>query len=126
MANERTKSRLKWEGDSQEVISSWADAAKKNIGGDLRRLQDYEDPLDSKHIEDGILELRDRDMHFWYRLLYKLQAGWIYVLHCFTKTTNQISKRDINLAKARLKAVDARQDKPFVKEGDEGEEEKSA
>ena len=66
-------------------------------------------------------KLRDRDKDFWYRLLYWLNSGWIYVLHCFQKKTNQTSKGDIGLAKERLKQVKARKDEPFAKE-----EEKSA
>jgi len=53
--------------------------------------------------------------------MYWLNAGWIYVLHAFTKTTNKTSQSDINLAKERLKNVKARKDEPFIKE-----EEKSA
>jgi phage-related protein len=123
MANE-DKKRVKWEGDSLKEIRSWPDAVKENIGGDLRRLEDREEPLDSKPMgksAPGMSELRDEHKGVWYRLMYALELGWIYVLHCFEKKTNQTSLGDINLAKARLKAVKARKDEPFKEE-----EEKSA
>jgi phage-related protein len=97
---------------------------KQDIGGDLRRLEDREHPLDSKpmgKVLPGVSELRDEHQGSWYRLLYWLNAGWIYVLHCFQKKTNQTSQSDIELAKTRMKNVKARKDEPFVKE-----EEKSA
>ena len=126
MAKEGPKSRIKWEGDSLKEVKTWSDSARQNIGGDLRRLEDREQPLDSKpmgKVLPGVSELRDEDKDFWYRLLYYLNAGWIYVLHAFTKTTNQTSQKDINLARERLKNVKARKDEPF---GKEEKEEKSA
>lgn len=126
MAKEDPKSRIQWEGDSLKEVRTWSDSARQNIGGDLRRLEDHEPPLDSKpmgKVLPGVSELRDEDKDFWYRLLYYLNAGWIYVLHAFKKTTNQTSQKDINLAKERLKNVKARKDEPF---GKEEKEEKSA
>ena len=73
----------------------------------------------SQHRELVSCEMSTRRV--WYRLMYALELGWIYVLHCFEKKTNQTSLGDINLAKARLKAVKARKDEPFKEE-----EEKSA
>lgn len=122
MSKEDSKSRIKWEGDTLKEVRSWSDSARQNIGGDLRRLEDHEPPLDSKpmgKVLPGVSELRDEDKHFWYRLMYYLHAGWIYVLHAFKKTTNQTSQKDINLAKDRLKNVKARKDEPFGKEEDE-------
>ncbi len=124
MPNEDSKSRIKWEGDSRDEIRSWPEGARENIGGDLRRLEDHEEALDSKSMGKslpGVSELRDEDKDFWYRLLYTLRSGWIYVLHCFKKKTNQTSQSDIGIAKRRLKAVIARKDKPFT-EKKEGEE----
>jgi len=86
-------------------------------------LDNYEQPLDSKPLGKvllGISELRDQDEDFWYRVLYVLRYGWVYVLHCFKKKTNKISKNDIKVAKQRLAEV-VRRDKPST-----GEEKKSA
>jgi phage-related protein len=53
----------------------------------------------------GVYELRDRDVNRWYRVLYVHLEGLIYVLHCFTKTTNQTAQSDIKIARDRLKAL---------------------
>jgi phage-related protein len=37
---------IAWEGDSKEVISSFPDAAKYNLGFDLRLLQQGQQPTD--------------------------------------------------------------------------------
>lgn len=50
----------------------------------------------------GVYELRDQDANRWYRIFYIHSEGMIYVLHCFTKTTNQTSQSDINIARTRL------------------------
>lgn len=130
MANETNKpeNRTKWEGDSRETMHEWPKPPRANIGGDLTRLQKHEDPLDSKHLDDGIYELRDRHKNVWYRLLYWLNSGWIYVLHCFEKKTNKTPPSDLKLAKDRRSAVLRRNDPPYVpqEEVDNGEEEASA
>jgi phage-related protein len=73
MTSPGSKSRIKWEGDSQKEIRKWPDAVKENIGGDLERLENHEKPLDSEwmgKVLPGVSELRDRDSDLWYRLLY--------------------------------------------------------
>ena len=52
--------------------------------------------------------------------MYWLHMGWIYVLHCFKKKTNETSQADIEIAKKRMQVVKARKDAPA------GKEEKSA
>ncbi len=53
----------------------------------------------------GVFELRDRDIDHWYRVLYIRLQGLIYVLHCFTKTTNRTAQEDIEIAGERLQLV---------------------
>ncbi len=53
----------------------------------------------------GALELRDRDSEHWYRVLYIPLDGLIYVLHCFTKKTNQTPQKDIETARKRLQLL---------------------
>jgi phage-related protein len=96
---------------------------KENIGGELERLEHHEEPLDSKwmgKVLPGAQELRDEQKGVWYRLLYWLHDRWIYVLHCFKKTTNKTSKADINIARDRMSKILQRKDSPA------GKEEKSA
>jgi phage-related protein len=123
MTSKGSETRIKFEGDSNKEIRSWPTDVKQNMGAELDRLDNYEDPLDSKPMgksAPGISELRDEHTGVWYRLLYSLHVGWIYVLHCFKKKTNQTSQGDLKLAKKRLKTVKARKDEPF--EENNGEE----
>ncbi len=120
MTSEGSKSRIKWEGDSLEEIRSWPKDIRENIGGDLDRLERNEEPLDFRPMGrslPGVSELRDRDEDFWYRLFYWFHAGWIYVLHCFRKKTNQTSRGDLEIARQRMKAVKQRNDTPAEREG---------
>jgi phage-related protein len=122
VTSEGSKSRIKWEGDSQAEIRSWPKSVREDIGLELNRLDNHEAPLDSRPLGKGIHELRDEDKDFWYRLLYALHAGWIYVLNCFTKTTNKIPKAELDLAHDRLKAAKQRNDTPYAAEVTEEEE----
>lgn len=111
MTSKGSKSRIKWEGDSQKEIRSWPKEVREDIGLELHRLDNHEAPLDSKpmgKVLPGVSELRERDKDFWYRVLYALYSGWIYVLHCFKKKTNETAQNDINLAKERFARVKSR------------------
>jgi len=108
-----SKSRIRWEGDSQAEIQLWPKDVKADIGLELHRLDNREEPLDSVSmgkVLPGVSELRDRDKDFWYRVFYTLYAGSVYVLHCFKKKTNKTSQGDIQTARKRLAAVKARKD----------------
>jgi phage-related protein len=103
-----SESRIRWCGNSDEVIRQWPEGVRFNIGGDLDRLENRLEPLDFDSmgkVLPGVYELRDRDANRWYRLLYVHLEGLIYVLHCFTKTTNQTAQSDINIARDRLKIL---------------------
>jgi phage-related protein len=103
-----SESRIRWCGDSNGIIRKWPEGVRFNIGGDLERLDNRQEPLDfgpMGHVLPGVYELRDRDPNCWYRLLYIHLEGLIYVLHCFTKTTNQTAQSDINIARDRLKIL---------------------
>lgn len=101
-----------WEGDSLEVLKEFPDDVKQDIGGDLRRLQIGEAPLDSKpmkSIASGVYELRDRDDKAWYRVIYYTKIkDTIYILHSFTKKTAKTAKNDLNIATERLKNLTRR------------------
>lgn len=97
-----------WEGDSRVILKGFPDDIRENLGADLRRVQNGLRPLDSGSMAPalpGVFELRDEDKDFWYRVLYIRIEGTIYVLHSFTKKTNETSQRDINTADMRLKNV---------------------
>jgi phage-related protein len=103
---------IAWEGDSRNVISSFPDAPKRNLGFDLRLLQQGEQPTDYRpmsSIGPGVFELRDQDERAWYRVIYLSRIrGIIHVLHCFEKRSRETPRKEIEVARQRLKAVRAR------------------
>jgi phage-related protein len=101
-----------WEGDSKEVLQSFPDGVRQNLGFQLWQLQQGERPADYRplpSIGTGVFELRDQDERAWYRVVYLSRINdVIYVLHCFEKKSREMSRRDFETAKRRLKAVKAR------------------
>lgn len=101
-------------GDSKDIIRRFPADVREDLGGDLRRLQNNEHPLDSApmgSVLPGVFELRAADRDLWYRVLYYMRDGVIYVLHCFTKKTNKTPRADIELARKRLSELKQRQTK---------------
>ncbi len=102
---------LRWEGNSKAVLRGFSKSARYNLAYGLWRLENGQPPLDFRSLGavlPGCYELRDEDEHFLYRVIYTQIESVIYVLHCFTKKTNQTSRKDIETARARLKEVKQR------------------
>jgi phage-related protein len=103
---------IAWEGDSKEVLSSFPDAVKRNLGFDLRLLQQGRHPMDYRpmsSIGQGVFELRDQDERAWYRVIYLSRIrNVIHVLHCFEKRSRETPLKEIHTARQRLKEVRAR------------------
>ena len=103
---------IAWEGDSKEVISSFPDEAKQNLGFQLRLLQQGLQPTDyraMRTVGPGVFELRDQDDRAWYRVIYLSRIrNVVHVLHCFEKRSRETPAKEINTARQRLKAVQAR------------------
>jgi phage-related protein len=101
-----------WMGDSLGILQAFPKTARADLGGDLRRLQIGEKPLDSKLMRivgPGVRELRARDRNNQFRTMYVARKGSeIVVLHCFIKKSRTTSKTDINTAKERLKIFDGK------------------
>ena len=108
MTSPGAQTRIRWLGDSQDVIRSFSKDARQNLGNDLQRLGEGEEPLDfapMRAVLPGVFELRDRDSEHWYRVLYIPLEGLIYVLHCFTKKTKQTPPKEIETAGKRLQLL---------------------
>jgi phage-related protein len=122
--------RVRWYGNTLDILRGWSEAAKDNIGLDLHRLEKGEPALDSEPVRGGISELRDHQDKIWYRVMYAFHAGWIFVLNCFTKKTNQTDPDEIKLAEKRFATVKSWNVAPYPKSENEvdpsGEEKKSA
>lgn len=69
-------------------------------------------PHDSRPMQSigkGVFELRQRDGHGWYRLIYLARVeDTLYMLHGFTKKSAKTSRNDLAIASNRLKNVRAR------------------
>ena len=112
-----------WEGDSREVLQSFPEDVRQNLGFQLWQLQQGEKPSDYRplpSIGTGVFELRDQDERAWYRVVYLSRINdVIHVLHCFEKKSREMPRRDFEKAKQRLEAVRARlaQEKKHEKRG---------
>ena len=99
-----------FEGDSLEVLSAIPSAVKQALGSALRQLQIGREPTSQTRsmssIGSGVYELKEADERAWYRAIYLSKVGnTIYVLHCFEKERRKTDRRDIEVARQRLKRV---------------------
>ncbi|MGA2569335.1 MAG: type II toxin-antitoxin system RelE/ParE family toxin [Terracidiphilus sp.] len=117
---------LHFEGDALEVLSGFPDGVKRLLGFSLRQLQIGRIPTSPTRrmssIGAGVFELKESDERAWYRAIYLSKIGSrIYVLHCFEKESRKTSRRDIEIARQRLKDVGQRlqEEKAHEKRGRE-------
>ena len=93
-------------GDSLRSLREFPDAAKRDAGYQLDRVQHGLQPDDFKPMPTickSVEEIRVRDDNGAYRVIYTARlADAVYVLHAFQKKTQATSKRDIELAKQRF------------------------
>ncbi len=94
-------------GDSREVLKHFPDLPRNRMGEQLRIVQEGGDPADWKpmlSVGKGVREIRVRDVTGAYRVIYLAKlADRIVVLHAFINKTQRTPKRDIDLARKRLK-----------------------
>ena len=96
-------------GDSLEVLRGLAKETKREIGRQLDYVQHGLMPDDWKPMSSigaGVKEIRVRNQFGAYRSIYvaKKQSG-VYVLHIFEKKSQKTPKKDLDLAKTRLKTI---------------------
>ena len=81
------------------------------MGRQIHRVQQGLPPLDWKPMPSvgrGVCEIRIRDEGNNYRCMYVTNIGEdVYVLYVFTKKSRKTSRKDMDTAKARLKALRA-------------------
>ena len=98
-----------WVGSSLEDLRDFPKSAMQQAGYQLEGLQEGEQPDDWKPMRTvgpGVQEIRIKCEDGAFRVLYVVnRPDAIYVLHAFRKTTQKTEKRDIDLAKARLKSL---------------------
>ncbi len=106
----KESTQIHWVGDAKDVLSAFPQEVKGVFGYSLRRLQKGLLPdCDARRIESvgkGVWELKTADEHTWYRVIYLTRIGdTLYVLHAFEKDSRKTDRRDLEIAKARLKNV---------------------
>src|ERR1700760_3116676 len=112
---------LHFEGDSLEVLSGFPDEIKRSLGFSLRQLQIGREPTlqtrNMSSIGPGVYELKEADERAWYRAIYLSKVeNTIYVLHCFEKESRKTDRRDIEVARQRLRLVRQRLQEPRTHE----------
>ena len=99
---------ITWLGDSLEQVRGFPDDARREAGFELGEVQKGLDPSDWKPITvvgSGVKEIRIHTENE-YRVLYVAKfAEAAYVLHAFTKKTQQTQKKDIDLAGQRYREL---------------------
>jgi phage-related protein len=96
-------------GDSLDQIRSFPTEVQSDLGYQLHQVQIGEEP-DSwkpmKTIGPGVKEIRIAATGNQYRAIYITKIGdTVYILHAFQKKTQKTSKKDIDLAKKRMKEL---------------------
>jgi phage-related protein len=96
-------------GDSLERLREFPEAARKEAGVQLHKVQQGFEPSDWKPmatVGKGVREIRIRDEAGAFRVLYiaKMEDA-VYVLHVFQKKTQQTAKRDLDIAATRLRQI---------------------
>jgi phage-related protein/predicted XRE-type DNA-binding protein len=108
----RHEAAIAWEGDSREVIRSFPEEIRAELGIELQLLQWGDEPRSYRpmpSIGSGVYELRQQDERSWYRIVYLARIDdVIHVLHCFEKKSAKTPRSDVRLARARLKMVQQR------------------
>lgn len=98
-----------WKGSSLEDLRGFPEAARKQAGQDLRKLQRGEMPDDWRpfaEIGPGVNEIRIDCADGWFRVLYVARfEEAIYVLHSFQKASRKTPRNDVKVAKVRYSAV---------------------
>lgn len=107
---------LRFMGSSHADLKSFPDEARRDAGFNLDFVQRGLEPENWKPMKTvgaGVNEIRVRDASGAYRVIYlATHPEAVYVLHCFQKKTLKTSKHDIDLAKARFKAIPTSDRKP--------------
>lgn len=80
-----------------------------SLGQLQKGLQPACDTRSMSSIGPGVYELKESDERTWYRAMYLAKVNnVIHVLHCFEKDSKKTSRRDLEIARQRLKQVKLR------------------
>src|ERR1700731_1763974 len=98
---------VEFRGSALEDLRAFPEAARREAGYQLDRVQHGREPDDWKPMNTvgrGVREIRIRDAAGAFRVLYVAKFDdAVYVLHCFQKKTQKTSRTDLNLATQRYR-----------------------
>jgi phage-related protein len=100
-------------GQSLDAIRSFPDAARREAGHQLDRVQHGLDPTDWKpmaSIGRGVREIRIRESGQFRVIYLASRPDQIAVLHAFRKKSGKTLKADMDLARQALKELQRRND----------------
>lgn len=101
---------LAWVGSSLDDVCDFPPDARRVVGYELRRVQQGLMPTDWKPMSSvgaGVTEIRIHTT-LEHRVLYVARfEEAVFVLHAFEKKSRQTRDSDLNLARARLREVEA-------------------
>ena len=104
-----TEKPIYWIGTSLKDLLAFPEAAKKEAGYQLHRVQNGLNPDNWKFFQTvgaGTKEIRISEDGNTFRVMYVANfSEKIYVLHSFQKKSRKTSSQDINIAKARYSAI---------------------
>jgi len=90
-------------------LRQFPETARRQAGQELRKLQRGVTPDDWRpfpEVGPGVNEIRIDCADGWFRVMYVAKlAEAIYVLHSFQKSSRKTSKRDVEIAETRYRAV---------------------
>ncbi|MBW4053443.1 MAG: type II toxin-antitoxin system RelE/ParE family toxin [Proteobacteria bacterium] len=99
---------LRWLGDSRSRLCEFPEAARRRAGFELWEIQQGNEPSDWKAMPSvgaGVNEIRvhTKGEH---RVMYVAKFNEaVYVLHAFEKKTQRTAQHDIDMARARYRAL---------------------
>ncbi len=100
---------IEFRGSALDDLRGFPQTAMREAGYQLDKVQSGLTPDDAKPmpgIGASVVELRIWDEAGTFRVVYLAKlADAVYVLHCFQKKAQQTAKRDIELARKRLKEL---------------------
>jgi phage-related protein len=100
---------INFRGRALADLRAFPEGPRRAAGYQLDRVQNGLDPDDWKPMQsvgDGVRDIRIRDSQGAFRVLYVAKLGeGICVLHCFQKKSERTAKRDLDLARTRLREL---------------------
>ena len=100
---------VKFKGTSLRDLRAFPEAARREAGYQLDRVQHGLEPEDFKPMPAvgvGAQEIRIKEESGIFRVLYVAKfEDAVYVLHCFQKKTQKTAKSDIDLAQKRYAEI---------------------